>query len=108
MSGMGERWLTRLTGVAAGGRAAGALLALAAFGQAIGQAVTLGFANSGKWRTRRLLAFLYAVALSRARPALDGAAAATRPAGAAVVAVARQRARARLFRRRRSPGRSAR
>ena len=51
MSGMGECWLTSLTGSPRAVRAAGALLALAAFGQAIGQAVSLGFDNSGKVET---------------------------------------------------------
>jgi len=64
MSGMGERWLTSLTGSPRALRVAGALLALAAFGQAIGQAVSLGFANSGKVANPETLAFSYAVALS--------------------------------------------
>jgi signal transduction histidine kinase len=49
MSGMGERWLTRLARLARApraARAAGVLLVVAAFGQAVGQAVTLGFASA--------------------------------------------------------------
>jgi signal transduction histidine kinase len=61
---MGERWLTSLTGSPRAVRAAGALLALAAFGQAIGQAVSLGFANSGQVGNPEVLGFSYAVALS--------------------------------------------
>ncbi len=65
MSGMGERWLTGALRRAAPrlGLAAGAALALAAFGQAVGQAVTLGFANAGAGQDPGLLAFLYAVPL---------------------------------------------
>src|SRR6266702_6819447 len=63
MSGMEERWLTRLGGAPQAGRIAGVLLALAAFGQAVGQAVTLGFANPGQGLGPELLAFLYAFPL---------------------------------------------
>src|SRR5580692_1072194 len=63
MSGMGERWLTRLGGAPRLGLAAGLLLAVAAFGQAAGQAVTLGFAGTGEGQDPGLLAFLYAVPL---------------------------------------------
>jgi signal transduction histidine kinase len=82
---MGERWLTRLSGAPHTGRIAGVVLALAAFGQAVGQAVSLGFANSGKGGNPELLAFLYAVplcvlALLSTVPLLL-----LRPAGAAVV-----------------------
>jgi DNA-binding NarL/FixJ family response regulator len=62
MSDMGERWLTRLGGAPHAGRIVSVLLALAAFGQAAGQAVTLGFAG-GKGADPGLLAFLYAVPL---------------------------------------------
>ena len=48
MSGMGERWLTRPGGAARLWLVVGVLLALAAFGQAAGQAVTLGFAGTGE------------------------------------------------------------
>jgi signal transduction histidine kinase len=84
---MRERWLTHLGGAPRLGLAAGAALALAAFGQAVGQAVTLGFANAGAGQDPGLLAFLYAVplcalALLSTAPLLWG-----RPAAAAVVAV---------------------
>jgi len=87
MRGMGERWLTRLGGAPRLGLAAGAALALAAFGQAVGQAVTLGFANASVGQDPGLLAFLYAVplcalALLSTVPLLFA-----RPAAAAVVAV---------------------
>jgi signal transduction histidine kinase len=87
MSGMGERWLTRLGGAPRLGRAACALLALAAFGQAVGQAVTLGFAKAGEGQDPGLLAFLYAfplcaLALLSTVPLLF-----LRPVGAAVLAV---------------------
>ena len=58
---MTERWLTLLRTPRAG-RIAGVLLVLAAFGQALGQAVTLGYA-SGTASNPVLLAFLYAVGL---------------------------------------------
>jgi signal transduction histidine kinase len=64
IDGMGERWLTRLAGTPRARRIAGLLLAVAAFGQAIGQAVSLGFANSGQVGNPEKIAFLYAVALS--------------------------------------------
>jgi signal transduction histidine kinase len=84
---MGERWLTRLGGAPRRGQAAGALLALAAFGQAAGQAVTLGFAKAGEGQDPGLLAFLYAfplcaLALLATVPLLF-----LRPVGAAVLAV---------------------
>jgi signal transduction histidine kinase len=84
---MGERWLTRLGGAPRLGLAAGAALALAAFGQAVGQAVTLGFANASVGQDPGLIAFLYAVplcalALLSTVPLLFA-----RPAAAAVVAV---------------------
>jgi signal transduction histidine kinase len=87
MSGMSERWLTRLGGAPHAGRIAGVLLALAAFGQAVGQAVTLGFANTGEGQDPGLLAFLYAfplcaLALLSTVPLLF-----LRPVGAAVAAV---------------------
>ena len=84
---MGERWLTRLGGAPRLGRAAGALLALGAFGQAVGQAVTLGFAKAGAGQDPGLLAFLYAfplcaLALLSTVPLLF-----PRPVGAAVLSV---------------------
>jgi len=84
---MGERWLTGLGGAPRLGRAAGALLALAAFGQAVGQAVTLGFAKAGAGQDPGLLAFLYAfplcaLALLSTVPLLF-----LRPVGAAVLSV---------------------
>src|SRR5258708_2707430 len=87
MNGMGERWLTRLGGAPRLGLIAGAALALAAFGQAVGQAVTLGFANTGEGQDPGLLAFLYAfplcaLALLSTVPLLF-----PRPAGAAILAV---------------------
>jgi signal transduction histidine kinase len=85
MSGMGERWLTSLTGSPRAVRVAGALLALAAFGQAIGQAVSLGFANSGKVGNPETLGFLYAVALSVLALLSTLPLLLLRPAGAAVV-----------------------
>ena len=87
MSGMGERWLTSLTGSPRAARVAGALLALAAFGQAIGQAVSLGFANSGKVANPEQLGFLYAVALSVLALLSTLPLLLLRPAGAAVVTV---------------------
>ncbi len=86
MSGMGERWLTRLAGAPQAGRIAGALLALAAFGQAIGQAVSIGFANSGKVGNPEVLGFLYAVALCALALLSTVPLLLLRPAGAAVVA----------------------
>ena len=85
MSGMGERWLTRLGGAPNTGRIAGVLLALAAFGQAIGQAVSLGFANSGKVGNPEKIAFLYAVALCVLALLSTLPLLLLRPAGAAVV-----------------------
>jgi signal transduction histidine kinase len=85
MSGMGERWLTRLIGTPRAARIAGALLALAAFGQAIGQAVSLGFANSGKVGNPEVLGFLYAVALSVLALLSTVPLLLLRPVGAAVV-----------------------
>jgi signal transduction histidine kinase len=82
---MGERWLTSLTGSPRAVRAAGALLALAAFGQAIGQAVSLGFANSGQVANPEVLAFSYAVALSVLALLSTLPLLLMRPAGAAVV-----------------------
>jgi signal transduction histidine kinase len=82
---MGERWLTSLTGSPRAVRVAGALLALAAFGQAIGQAVSLGFANSGKVGNPETLGFLYAVALSVLALLSTLPLLLARPAGAAVV-----------------------
>jgi signal transduction histidine kinase len=84
---MGERWLTRLGGGPRAGRIAGGLLALAAFGQAAGQAVTLGFANTGTGLGPELLTFLYAfplcaLALLATVPLLF-----LRPIWAAVIAV---------------------
>jgi signal transduction histidine kinase len=84
---MGERWLTRLGGAPRLGRAVGVLLALAAFGQAVGQAVTLGFAKAGAGQDPGLLAFLYAfplcaLALLSTVPLLL-----LRPVGAAVLSV---------------------
>jgi len=61
IDGMTERWLTLLRAPRAG-RIAGVLLVLAAFGQALGQAVTLGTAR-GTGSNPALNAFLYAVAL---------------------------------------------
>ena len=87
MSGMGERWLTALTGSPRAARVAGALLALAAFGQAIGQAVSLGFANSGKVANPEQLGFLYAVALSVLALLSTLPLLLPRPVGAAVVTV---------------------
>jgi signal transduction histidine kinase len=66
-------------------RAAGALLALAAFCQAIGQAVSLGFDNSGKVANPETLAFSYAVALSALALLSTLPLLLPRPAGAAVV-----------------------
>jgi signal transduction histidine kinase len=85
MSGMRERWLTSLTGSPRGARIAGALLALAAFGQAIGQAVSLGFANSGKVGNPEVLGFSYAVALSVLALLSTLPLLLLRPVGAAVV-----------------------
>jgi signal transduction histidine kinase len=82
---MGERWLTSLTGSPRAVRAAGALLALAAFGQAIGQAVSLGFDNSGKVANPETLAFSYAVALSALALLSTLPLLLPRPVGAAVV-----------------------
>jgi signal transduction histidine kinase len=87
MMGMGERWLTRLGSAPQVGRIAGVLLALAAFGQAVGQSVTLGFANPGEGLGPDLLTFLYAfplcaLALLSTVPLLL-----LRPVGAAVLAV---------------------
>jgi signal transduction histidine kinase len=82
---MGERWLTSLTGSPRAMRVAGALLALAAFGQAIGQAVSLGFANSGKVGNPETLGFLYAVALSVLALLSTLPLLLARPTGAAVV-----------------------
>src|SRR5260370_1413847 len=70
-----------------GARVAGALLALAAFGQAIGQAVSLGFANSGKVANPEQLGFLYAVALSVLALLSTLPLLLPRPVGAAVVTV---------------------
>jgi signal transduction histidine kinase len=88
MLGMGERWLTRLGGAPRVGRVAGVLLALAAFGQAVGQAVTLGFANAGEGLGPELVTFLYAfplcaLALLSTVPLLF-----LRPVGAAALAAA--------------------
>jgi signal transduction histidine kinase len=88
MMGMGERWLTRLGGAPQVGRVAGVLLALAAFGQAVGQAVTLGFANPGEGLGPELVTFLYAfplcaLALLSTVPLLF-----LRPVGAAVLVAA--------------------
>src|ERR1700733_516023 len=85
MSGMGERWLTSLTGSPRAVRVAVALLALAAFGQAIGQAGSLGFANSGQVANPETLGFLYAVALSALALLSTLPLLLPRPAGAAVV-----------------------
>jgi signal transduction histidine kinase len=85
MSGMGERWLTRLGGAPNAGRIAGGLLALAAFGQAAGQAVSLGFANSGKVGNPEKIAFLYAVALCALALLSTVPLLLLRPPGAAVV-----------------------
>ena len=85
MSGMGERWLTSLTGSPRAAQIAGVLLALAAFGQAIGQAVSLGFANSGKVGNPEVLGFLYAVALSVLALVSTLPLLLLRPTGAAVV-----------------------
>jgi signal transduction histidine kinase len=87
MIDMGERWLTRLGGSPQVGRVAGVLLALAAFGQAVGQAVTLGFAHPRGELGPELLTFLYAfplcaLALLSTVPLLL-----LRPVGAAVLAV---------------------
>ena len=63
---MGERWLTGLGGaltIRPARRIAGVLLALAAFGQAVGQAVTLGSADHGTGLDPELLTFLYAFPL---------------------------------------------
>jgi signal transduction histidine kinase len=84
---MGERWLTSLTGSPRAVRVAGALLALAAFGQAIGQAVSLGFANSGKVGNPEKLGFFYAVALSVLALLSTLPLLVPRPAAAAVVTV---------------------
>jgi len=70
IDGMTERWLALLRAPRApralrtprAGRVAGVLLVLAAFGQALGQAVTLGYASGGG-SNPALLAFLYAVGL---------------------------------------------
>jgi signal transduction histidine kinase len=82
---MGERWLTGLTGTPRAGRIAGGLLALAAFGQAVGQAVSLGFANSGKVGNPEKIAFLYAVALCALALLSTVPLLLLRPPGAAVV-----------------------
>ncbi|MGH3212724.1 MAG: histidine kinase [Trebonia sp.] len=82
---MGERWLTWPTGSPRAVRVGGVLLALAAFGQAIGQAVSLGFANSGKVGNPELVGFLYAVALSVLALLSTLPLLLLRPAGAAVV-----------------------
>jgi signal transduction histidine kinase len=82
---MGERWLTWLSGAPNTGRIAGVLLALAAFCQAIGQAVSLGFANSGKVGNPEKIAFLYAVALCVLALLSTLPLLLLRPAGAAVV-----------------------
>ena len=87
MSGMGERWLTRLGGAPRLGLAAGALLAVAAFGQAAGQAVTLGFAGVGEGQDPGLLAFLYAVPLGALALLSTVPLLLARPAAAAVLAV---------------------
>ncbi|MGH3252372.1 MAG: sensor histidine kinase, partial [Trebonia sp.] len=84
---MGEHWLTRLIGAPRAGPVAGALLALAAFGQAAGQAVSLGFAHSGKGGNPGLLAVLYAFPLCALALASTVPLLLLRPAGAAVVAV---------------------
>src|ERR1700723_3767134 len=85
MSGMGERWLTRLAGAPQAGRIAGGLLGLAAFGQAIAQAVSLGFANSGKVANPEVLGFWYAVALCGLALLSTVPLLLLRPVGAAVV-----------------------
>jgi signal transduction histidine kinase len=85
MSGMGERWLTSLAGSSRAVRVAVVLLALAAFGQAIGQAVSLGFDNSGKVANPETLAFSYAVALSVLALLSTLPLLLPRPAGAAVI-----------------------
>ena len=61
IDGMTEHWLTLLRTPRAG-RIAGVLLVLAAFGQALGQAVALG-TSRGAGSNPALNAFLYAVAL---------------------------------------------
>ena len=61
IDGMTESWLTLLRAPRAG-RIAGVLLVLAAFGQALGQAVALGSAP-GTGSNPALLTFLYAVGL---------------------------------------------
>jgi signal transduction histidine kinase len=85
MSGMGERWLTSLAGSSRAVRVAVVLLALVAFGQAIGQAVSLGFDNSGKVANPETLAFSYAVALSVLALLSTLPLLLPRPAGAAVI-----------------------
>jgi len=87
MSGMGERWLTLLGRAPRRGRVAGALLALAAVGQAIGQAVTLGSASTGKGADPELLAFLYAFPLCALALLSTVPLVFLRPAGAALVSV---------------------
>ena len=67
IDGMTERWLALPRALCTpraprAGRVAGVLLVLAAFGQALGQAVTLGYASGGG-SNPALLAFLYAVGL---------------------------------------------
>jgi signal transduction histidine kinase len=86
MGDMGERWPTRFGGGPPAARAAVAVLALAAFGQAAAQAVSLGSSSPGS-ASSLTAAFLYAVplcglALLSTLPLLF-----LRPAGAAVVAV---------------------
>jgi signal transduction histidine kinase len=60
---MGERWLTGLIAAPRARRIAGLLLAVAAFGQAVGQAVTLGFTSPRGGLGPELLTYLYAFPL---------------------------------------------
>jgi len=76
-----------LTGAPRAARLAGVLLALAAFGQAIGQAVTLGFGNTGTGFDAGLLVFLYAFPLGALALLSTVPLLLPRPVGAAVLVV---------------------
>jgi signal transduction histidine kinase len=87
MRDMGERWLTRMGGTPHTARSVGVLLVLAAFGQAVGQAVTLGFAGTSQGQDPAMLVFLYAVPLCALALASTVPPLFLRPAGAAVLTV---------------------